>query len=64
MAIEERITLKRYLQHHSQLDAAEVMGVPQAAVSYMLSCDREVVIQFHDDGSADYYQIKKGRSAA
>ena len=64
MAIKKRITLKRYLLHHSQVEAAEAMGVVQSAISHMLRFDRDMVIRFYEDGSTDYYQIKKGRSAA
>jgi DNA-directed RNA polymerase specialized sigma24 family protein len=60
------ITLQKYLETHSQAEAAKVLGwKTQSAVSQALTAKREIVIRLNKRGLASsWYEIKKPKTKA
>ena len=55
------IPIKEFLAKHTQIEAAEIMGVTQGAVSQAHLSGREIYFRPADKGGFTYYEIKKPR---
>jgi len=60
------ISLKKYLETHSQADAAKALGwKTQSAVSQAIAANREIVLRLNKKGAAtSWYEIKKPKRRA
>lgn len=47
------VSLKEFLETHTQTDAAKQLDVTQSAVSQMLTAERNVLISTDEDGNID-----------
>lgn len=59
------ISLKEFLRDHSQIEAAQLLGIGQSAVSQMVSADRDVRLVLDDHGNLleSYERKPVGRRA-
>jgi hypothetical protein len=59
------ISLKKYLETHSQADAAKVLGwKTQSAVSQAIAADREIIFRIGKRGlPVSWYEIKKPKKS-
>lgn len=57
----KEIPLTKFLEEHTQSEAAGIMGRSQGAVSQMVQAGRQVFITLDEQGVYGWFEIKPGK---